>query len=432
MIVPLIIEQFLAILIGIVGTVMVSSISESAVSAISLVDSINVLLTQLFSAMCTGGAVVAAQYLGRHEPMNASRAAKQLLYLSLFIALAISAASILFCDPLLRLFFGNLSEDALQYCREYLYLSALSYPALALYNGGAALFRAMGNSKASMWISLMMNLVNIGASALLIFGLRLEVMGAGVAALLARVLGGVVIIRLLLSPSGGLYIPRPFHPELDRAMIGRIFSLGIPNGLENSMFQVGKLLVAGIVASFSISVVAANAVGNNVTTMVNLPGSAIGLAMVTVVGRCMGAGDVSQAKRYTVKLLKASYVMMFLSNGVLLLLAEPFVRPFRLSPEGVEAAVEVLRFYGIAGVLFWSASFALPNALRAAGDVKFTMVVSVLSMWICRIALSYYLAISLGMGLLGVWVAMIVDWVARSVCFVWRYRSGKWVNHRVV
>ncbi|MEA5015533.1 MAG: MATE family efflux transporter [Candidatus Limiplasma sp.] len=432
LIVPLVIEQFLAILIGIVGTVMVSSISESAVSAISLVDSINVLLIQLFSAMCAGGAVVAAQYLGRREPLNASRAAKQLLYLSLFISLILCALSIAFCDPLLRLFFGNLSERTLAYCRDYFYLSALSYPALALYNGGAALLRAMGNSKASMWISLMMNLVNIAASALLIFGLRLEVLGAGVAALLARILGGVVITRLLLAPSGAIYISRPFHVELDKAMIGRIFSLGIPNGLENSMFQIGKLLVAGVVASFSISVVAANAVGNNIATMVNLPGTAIGLAMVTVVGQCMGARDIAQAKCYTIKLLKAAYALMFISNGALVFLAEPFVRAFQLSQEGVDAAIEVLRFHGISAMFFWPASFTLPNAMRAAGDVKFTMVVAILSMWIFRIALSYYLALPLGMGLMGVWVAMVVDWVARSVCFVWRYRSGKWLTHPVV
>lgn len=413
-------------------TMMVSAISEAAVSSISLVDSINVLLIQLFSALGTGGAVVAAQYIGKREPLNASKAAKQLLYSSLWISLVLMVVSFVFCDAILRLCFGSLSQATMDYSRTYFYLSALSFPALALYNGGAGLLRAMRNSKASMFISLLMNVINVGGNAILIYGFGMEVAGAGIATLLSRILGAVIIMRMLFKGVGEITLIEPLRPQPDWSMIKRILRVGVPTGLENSMFQIGKLLVAGILATFAESIIAANAIGNNIATFTNLPGSAIGLAMVTVVGQCIGAGDPAQARHYTRKLLKMVYILMFALNAALFFFARPVVQIFNLSPEGVQAAVEVLQVYAIAAAVFWPASFTIPNALRAAGDAKFTMWVSVLSMWIFRIAASYFFAYTLDMKLMGVWVAMFVDWVARAACFVWRYRSGKWLQKKVI
>ena len=429
---PLVAEQFLAIAIGMADTVMVSGVSESAVSAISLVDTVNILLIQLFSAMSTGGAVVAAQYIGKGEPHNACAAAKQLMYVSLFISLGIMAATLAFCRPILRLCFGALSESTMAYCETYFLLSAVSYPFLALYNGGAALLRAMGNSKASLFTSIVMNIINVGGNALLIYGLRMEVAGAATASLVARAIGALVMVKLLLDQHSLIHLERPLHPELNRSMVGRIFRLGIPNGLENSMFQIGKLLVAGILAVFTESVIAANAVAGNIATMVNLPGIAIGLGMVTVVGQCIGAGNIRQARYYTRLLLAIVYALMLVTTTVLFFFCEPVVRIFNLSQEGVDAAVEVLRFYAISAAILWPASFTVPNALRAAGDARFTMIVAVLSMWIFRIAFSYVLCFGLNMGLMGVWVAMVIDWLARAIAFVWRYRGEKWLQKKVV
>ncbi len=429
---PLVIEQFLAIFIGLADTVMVSTISESAVSSISLVDSINVLLIQLFSAMATGGAVVAAQYLGKGEPLNACNAAKQLLYVSLGISVFMAAISIALCGPILRLCFGALSDATMAYCRTYFYLSALSYPALALYNGGAALLRAMGNSKASMYTSLMMNVLNVAGNAILIYGCGLEVAGAAVASLLSRVLGAVIMVRLLLHPGSPIHLIRPARPEPDLSMIKRILGQGIPNGLENSMFQIGKLMVAGIVAMFSEAVIAANAVSNSIASMANLPGTAIGLAMVTVVGQCVGAGSTRQARYYSRKLIRVAYASMAVTNLILFGLAPQFAGIFHLSPEGIDAAVEVLRWFAAFAVFFWPSSFTVPNALRAAGDSRFTMGVSVFCMWIFRIGASYLLVYVFHMGLLGVWMAMFIDWVVRSALFAWRYHGVKWLTKRVV
>ena len=432
LIVPLVIEQFLALFIGMADTVMVSTVSESAVSAISLVDSINVLLIQLFSAMATGGAVVAAQYLGKRDNASACDAAKQLMYVSAALAVLLAAAAALFADPLLRMFFGNLPDDTMAYCRTYLYLSAASYPALALYNGGAALLRAMNNSKASMYTSLLMNVFNVGGNALLIYGLGMEVACAGTASLLARVMGGAVMVYLLLNRSAPIHLVRPAHPEPNLPMIRRIFGQGIPNGLENSMFQIGKLMVTGIVSMFGVSIIAANAVANNIASLCNLPGAAIGLAMVTVVGQCVGAGKTKQARYYANRLFAMVCGATLLIDILLFFFARQIAGVFSLSPEGLDAAEQVLRWYAVAAALFWPASFTLPNALRAAGDARFTMGVSVFCMWVFRIGASYLLVYVFHMGLLGIWVAMFIDWVARGIFFTARYLGDRWLNKRVV
>lgn len=432
LIVPLVVEQTLAILIGMADTVMVSSVSESAVSAVSLVDSINILLIQLFSAMATGGAIVAAQYLGRRENKNACNAAKQLMYASLLIAALLAAVSIIFCRPILRLCFGGLNENTMAYCATYFYLSALSYPALALYNGGAALLRSMGNSKASMYTSLLMNLTNILGNALLIYVFHMEVLGAALATLVARILGAVIMVRMMMNRYAPIHIERILDPEPDFPMIQRIFRQGIPNGLENSIFQIGKLMVAGMVAMFSESIIAANAVSDKIATFVNLPGSAINLAMIAVVGQCVGAGSKEQAKYYAKKLIKLTWVMMLGTNLLVFFFGRNAAMLFNLSAEGLDASEQILKAFAIMGALFWVLSFTTPSALRAAGDSKFTMCVAIIVMWTVRIGLSYFFVYSMNMGLFGIWLAMYLDWVVRAAIFALRYRSGKWLEQRVI
>ena len=428
LIVPLVIEQLLAICIGMADTIMVTSVSESAVSAVSLVDSINILLIQLFSAMATGGAVVAAQYLGRRDQNNACKAAKQLMYSSVLIAMVIGALAVVFCRPLLQLCFGALAPSTMAFCEIYFLLSALSYPALAAYNAGAALLRAMGNSKASMFTSLLMNMTNVIGNAILIYGFKMEVAGAATASLLSRILGAVIMLRMMLNTHAPIHIKRITHPEFDFSMIRLIFRQGIPNGLENSMFQIGKLLVAGIVALFGESIIAANAIGNTMTTFFQLPGSAIGLAMVTVVGQCIGAKDYEAVKKYTKKLMLITYGVVWAMTLLMLLFSKQILSFYSLSEETTTMTMEVFIVHGICAVIVWPLAFALPNALRAANDVRFTMIVSLLSMWIFRIGFSYILAIYFNMGILGTWIAMCIDWFCRGACFVIRFARGKWKN----
>lgn len=305
-------------------------------------------------------------------------------------------------------------------------------PFIALYNSGAALFRSMGNSKISMITSLFMNAFNILGNAVLIYGFHMGVAGAAISSLVSRILGSLFMLYLLRSPDNLIYIDSyrklEFHPD----MIRRILTIGIPNGLENGMFQIGKILVQGLIAGFGTVAIAANAVANNIAQMEIIPAAAIGLAMITVVGQCVGAGDYAQARLYIKKLMKIAYISMLAVNLIILCLVPLLLNIYNLSAQTYDTALELLLYHGIFAMVLWPASFTFPNALRAAGDVRFTMCISIVSMWLCRICLSWLLGVILGLGVLGVWLAMFTDWLFRILWFYWRYQSGSWMKKRII
>ena len=430
LIIPLVIEQFLAMTIGMADTIMVTSVGEHAVSGVSLVDNISTLLINVFSALATGGAVVAAQYLGSRDEENACSAAKQLFYAIGALSAATMAVCLLFREPILRLVFGQLEDNVMEAAMTYFLLTAISYPLLAIYNAGAALFRAMGNSKVSMLASLLMNIVNIGLNAILIYGADIGVAGAGFGTLFSRLAGAVLMTWLICQHGHRIHIDHLLHFEFRGQLVKKILRIGVPNGLENGMFQIGKLLVLGLVTPLGTSATAANAIANSVAGVVNVPGNAISLSLITVVGQCMGAGDSKQAVRYTRKLMIIVYLAMGSLSVLLFFFATPVVGLFGLTPGAAVMAIQVLRWCAVFDLIFWPMSFSLPNALRASGDAKFTMNVSMCSMWIFRIGFSYLLVPQIG--LLGVWVAMFIDWIVRAVVFLIRFLSGRWKTKTVI
>ena len=430
LIIPLVIEQFLAMTIGMADTIMVTSVGEHAVSGVSLVDNISTLLINVFSALATGGAVVAAQYLGSRDEENACSAAKQLFYAIGALSAATMAVCLLFREPILRLVFGQLEDNVMEAAMTYFLLTAISYPLLAIYNAGAALFRAMGNSKVSMLASLLMNIVNIGLNAILIYGADIGVAGAGFGTLFSRLAGAVLMTWLICQHGHRIHIDHLLHFEFRGQLVKKILRIGVPNGLENGMFQIGKLLVLGLVTPLGTSATAANAIANSVAGVVNVPGNAISLSLITVVGQCMGAGDSKQAVRYTRKLMIIVYLAMGSLSVLLFFFATPVVGLFGLTPGAAVMAIQVLRWCAVFDLIFWPMSFSLPNSLRASGDAKFTMIVSMCSMWIFRIGFSYLLVPQIG--LLGVWVAMFIDWIVRAVVFLNRFLSGRWKTKTVI
>lgn len=432
LIIPLVIEQILAVTIGMADTVMVARVGEAAVSGISLVDTINVLLINIFSALATGGAVVSSQYLGRQDNKNACVAAKQLLWAIFILSSVIMVLALAGRTVLLDLIFGHIEDDVMAYAQTYFWLSAISYPFLAIYNSGAALFRAMGNSKISMLTSLLMNIINISGNAILIYGFNMGVAGAGTATLASRATGAVVMVILLRNGTNPIHVRDPWKPQFHFAMVKNILKIGVPNGMENGMFQIGKILVQGLIASFGTAAIAANAVANNLANIQILPGSAIGLAMITVVGQCVGAHDYKQAKMYALKLLKVTYLSMFALDLFLLAIATPLINFYQLSQEASSTAWQLILYHTICSVVIWPSAFTLPNALRAAGDVKFTMFTSIFSMWVFRIGLSYVLGEWLQLGVLGVWFAMFIDWVFRAIFFIQRFLREKWKHRQVI
>jgi putative MATE family efflux protein len=426
LIIPLIIEQLLAVTVGMADSMMVARVGEAAVSGVSLVDTVNVLLIGLFGAMATGGAVVSAQYLGQKNDSAACKAGEQLLVAILALSLILLAIALLFGNRVLIFLFGNVSNDVMSNAKTYLFYSALSFPFIAIYNACAALFRSMGNSKVSMIIAFIMNMINIVFNAILIFGFGMGVAGAAIATLFSRVFAAVTMYVLLRNQKHLIHLEPLRTFRINISMIKRILRIGIPNGLENSAFQIGKILVQGIIAGLGTSAITANAVAGTVGGLGVLPGSAVGLALITVVGRCIGARDYDAVKHYTFRLMRFCYICMAIINLILIFSIPLILNLYGLTEQTAKIATELMIYHCILATLIWPLSFTLPNALRAANDVKFTMWISMISMWVWRIGFSYVLAIMFDLGVLGVWIAMTIDWLFRSIFFVTRLLKEKY------
>ena len=427
-IIPLFIEQILAVTIGMLDSVMVSSVGEAAVSGVSLVDTVNLLLSYIFSALATGGAVVSSQFLGRKEYDHARSSAKQLLYSVVFTASIITAIVLVSGKPMLSLLFGNVEADVMGHARIYFLITSLSYPFLALYNGGAALFRSMGNSKISMSVSMVMNFINVSGNAILIFGFHLGAAGAAAATLFSRIVGSVIMTVLLHDRKNVIYIEKLFSYKPDFKIIKSILGIGIPSGMENGMFQFGKILTQSLISAMGTAVIAANAVAGTLSSFVYAVGGAVGLTLVTVVGRCVGAGECEQAKFYSKKLMKIEYTGLALMNIFLILFGKNVIAMYNLSPYSTDIAYKLLMWHALFNCTIWAVSFTLPNSFRAASDVRFPMIVSILSMWIFRVGLSYLLVLYFDLGIMGVWFAMFADWIFRGSIFATRFVSGKWLT----
>ncbi|MBE6722639.1 MATE family efflux transporter [Caproicibacterium amylolyticum] len=426
---PLIIEQLLAVTVGMADVMMVSSVGEAAVSAVSLVDMLNVLMLNVFAAMTTGGAVVVSQYLGAKDRESACRAASQLLTVSLLISAVFMVLCLVFCRQILRVFFGSISDEVMQNCTIVFTISAVSYPFIALYNAGAALYRSMGNSRISMMTSVFMNVMNIAGNAFFIFGVHSGVEGVTISSTISRTAGAVIMLMLIRRQENAVYASYSWQAlKPNGAMIKRILRIGIPSALENSMFQLGRTMVVSIISVFGTVQVAANAVANNLDGVGCIPGQAISLAMITVIGRCVGAGDMQQVRYYTKRLTGIAYASMAVVCGSVLIFLQYIFKLYNLGPDTLDLATKLVFIHDGFAMLLWPMSFVLPNALRAANDVRFPMIWSIFSMCVFRVLFSYILGQWFGMGAVGVWIAMIIDWAFRAAVFMIRFFSGRWEN----
>lgn len=401
-------------------------------SGVSLVDNIMILIINIFAALATGGAVVAGQYIGRKDEKSACKAATQLVWFVSLSAVAIMILVYFGKDIILNQVFGHITAEVKGHADIYLLIVTASIPFIALYNGGAAIFRAMGNSQVSMRVSLLMNAINVTGNAILVFGLRIGTAGVAIPTLISRMVAAIVITVLLCNQTRILHIERTLKIRFDGRMIRKILAIGVPNGLENSMFQLGKILVLSLVSTFGTYAIAANAVSNAIALFQILPGMAISLAITTVISQCVGANDYEQVHYYLKKLLAIIYVAM-VGTVALIFLALPLIlKAYNLSDQTAAAATNIIHFHGISAMIIWPLSFALPAAYRAAGDAKACMYTSIVSMWIFRIGFSYLVGKYMGLGVFGVWVAMVIDWVVRAICFVIRYFNGKWKHGAIV
>lgn len=447
---PLVVEQLLQMSLGLADIFMVSSLGEAAVSGVSLVDQINVLLTAIFSALATGGAVVCAQYIGSRNVKQAQNTSKQLLLSVGVISVVLLIAGIFTYKWILNITFHGIEADVMDSSQRYFLISLYAVPGIAIYNAAAALFRANGNAKISMKIAVLVNVLNIGGNAILIYVFKWDVEGVALPTFLSRTVAAAVLLFCLYRGNKKdnnqeyISIKGIFRTKPEWTLISKILKIGIPSMMENSSFQFGKILVMNVVTSFGTGAIAANAAGNTLSGIEVIPGQAIGMAVLTVIGQCIGAGEKEQAKYYTRKLMIWAYVS-FIGLNIPYLASSRWILSFLgLSADTMNAAWAIVMTHGVLGCIFWCMSFVLPNALRAAGDATYTMIVSALSMWIVRVGLSFvfqktrlcglmdYFNWPECFGALCVWFAMISDWIVRITFFLIRYFKGTWLRKRVI
>ncbi len=432
LIVPLIIEQLLSMLVGMADSIMIANVGETAVSGVSLVEQIIILIINAFSALATGGTIIAGQYLGHEVPQKACESATQLVWFVTLCSIIVTASIYAGKSVILHKMFGQVSSDVMYHANTYFTIVIISIPFIAMYNAGTSIFRTMGNSKVPMAVSVIMNILNVSGNALLIYGFHRGTEGVAFPTLISRMFAALTILILLCNEDRTVHIKKAWHYRIDWAHVKRILSLGIPNGLEDSLFQLGKLMVLSLIAAFGTHEITANAVSNSIILFQLLPGLSINLAVITVIARCTGAGDYEQAEYYNRKLLIITHICITITVLGTFMALPYILKIYKLSKATASITRRLVYLHGISAMLIWPASFTLPATFRAAGDVKLCMGISMISMWTFRIGFSCILGKYMGMGVLGVWTARIIDWGFRAFCFSFRYFSGKWKKSSLV
>lgn len=431
LILPLIIEQTLSVTIGTADIIMVAYAGEAAVSGVSLVDIIFMLLLNLFMALSTGGAVVAAQYIGSKNKKRTIESAGQLFFVNLIVSVFIMLTIIIFNEKILGLVYGHVDSEIMKNAIVYLKISAFSFPFIALYNSGAALFRAMGNSKISMYTAFLMNVVHIALNALFLYVFEMGVAGVAISTLIARAAACVVIMVLLKNKNNEIYIDKYHLIRPNLLMIKKILRIGIPTSVESSFFHLGRIILASLISTYGIVHTTANGVANTIDYFGCISSQAIGFAMITVVGQCVGAGDFKQAAYYAKKLLKYAYLISGVLNITIIVTLPYILKIYNLSDETYKLTMVLVLIHQVFSIFLWPSAFTLSNTLRAAGDVKYTMLVSVFSMLFMRIGIGLIFGGFLGMGAIGVWIGMVADWFVRAGFFIVRFAGNKWKELKI-
>lgn len=429
--IPLIIEQFLEYLVGLIDSIMVAHVGEAAVSGVSLVDFVMQLLISIFAALATGGAVIAGQYLGKKQQDDANKTANQLIWFTGIISVVVMLGIYIFKSLILHGLFGQISEDVYRNANIYLLIVAASIPFLAVYSSGAAAFRTMGNSKLPMKVMMAMNMLNLVGNAVLVYGFKMGTAGVAIPTLVSRIGAAVIILAILLEKTYPLHLKKTFQYRLNKNIVKQILGIGIPYGLENGMFYLGRLVILSLISTFGTAAIAANSVSGTIVMFEVLPGMAIGLGLTVIISRCVGMGDFEQARYYTKKIMKIIYVTFILTSIGVLALLPTILNIYGLSPEATEWTYKLVWAHAVMLVI-WPLGYTLPVTFRAAGDARFPMLISVASMIFCRIILAFVFSLYFEMGMLGTWAAMFVDWIVKAIIFVWRYLSGRWTKFHAV
>ena len=434
LLIPVVLEQLLNSIMGTADTMMVSNVGSAAISAVSLVDSINVLVIQAFSALAAGGAIVCAQYIGQRNKEKANESARQVLFIITAISVAVSLICLVFQKPLLRLIFGSVEAEVMRASEVYFFYTALSFPFIAAYDSAASIFRAQDNTRGPMTISMISNVMNIAGNAIMIWVFHMGVAGAALSTLISRIFCAVVVLIQLRKEREGqeIVVRDYFKIRPNWSMIKRILGIGIPSGVENSMFQLGKLAIQSTVSTLGTAAIAAQAMTNILENLNGIAAIGVGVGLMTIVGQCLGAGRKDEAVYYIKKLCVIAEIVVLTSCLIVFALTKPVTILGGMEKESADMCFHMVMWITIMKPLVWTMAFVPGYGLRAAGDVKFSMITSCCTMWACRFCLCVFLIRVMGFGPMGVWIGMFADWTVRSIIFTWRFHSRKWLQHKVI
>ena len=432
LLIPVVLEQLLNSIMGTADTMMVSNVGSAAISAVSLVDSINVLVIQAFSALAAGGAIVCAQYIGQRNKEKANESARQVLFIITAISVAVSLICLVFQKPLLSLIFGSVEAEVMRASETYFFYTALSFPFIAAYDSAASIFRAQDNTRGPMLISMISNVMNIAGNAVMIWGFHMGVAGAALSTLISRIFCAVVVLIQLRKDRQEIVVRDYIRIRPNWSMIKRILGIGIPSGVENSMFQLGKLAIQSTVSTLGTAAIAAQAMTNILENLNGIAAIGVGVGLMTIVGQCLGAGRQDEAVYYIKKLCVIAEVIIIISCLGVFALTKPITILGGMEKESADMCFHMVMWITIVKPLVWIMAFIPGYGLRAAGDVKFSMITSCCTMWACRFCLCVFLIKRLGFGPMGVWIGMFADWTVRSIIFTWRFHSRKWLQHKVI
>lgn len=432
LILPLFMEQLLVMLVGIADTFVVSYAGEAAVSGVSLVNSFNTIFIYLFTALASGGAVIISQYIGRHDTEPAGESASQLFTVSLLFSAAAAVVILMLHRQILRLMFGKVEPEVMDACVTYLRISAYSYPAIAVYNAGAAVYRSIGKTSTTMYISVLSNIINVIGNVIGVFVLNAGVAGVAYPSLAARMFSAVVITGLCFRKRERVQYRLGWILQWNRDLMRRILGIAVPNGIENGIFQFVKVALSSVAALFGTYQIAANGIAQSIWSMAALAGVTMGPVFITVIGQCMGAGDSGQAEYYFKKLLKITLLLSLIWNAMIFAVTPLLMKAYILADETKRLVILLVLIHNVFNSIVFPFSGPLGNGLRAAGDVKFTMVVSIASTIGGRLIFSLLFGIVFQMGVIGIACAMCLDWLLRAIIFYVRFKAGKWKCFKVI
>lgn len=432
LIAPLFLEQLLIALVGIADVFVIGFVGEAAVSGVSLVNSFNTIFLNLFTALASGGAVVISQYIGHKDKEHAGQAASQLLTASVILSVAISVVILLTNASLMRLMFGKVDADVMDACVTYLRISAYSYPALAIYNAGAVLYRSFGKTSTTMYISILANIINVIGNCIGVFGLHAGVVGVAVPSLVSRCFSAVVITILCFSAKNPVSYLGSWIMKLDVSLQKKILRIAVPNGVESGVFQLVKVALSSVVALFGTYQIAANGVAQSIWSLAALVCVTMGPVFITVIGQCMGAGDIEQAEMYFRKLTKITLVFAIAWNALIFAVTPVFMSFYALEDQTKRLVILPVLIHNIFNAVAFTFADPLGKGLRATGDVKFTTATSLFTTIGVRLIFSMIFGIWLNLGVIGIAFAMCLDWSVRGIIFWWRFKQGKWKTFKVI